>query len=278
MAYTELQLEQANNSELASSKPIFATDHRSVNGKLIDEMFDPQSRANLFAGLGSLASPLSTDGLFVIRGGVAYLIPASVLDFVQNFTDLSDVAIPTPVDGQVVYYEAATQKFKLKSINDIAGGVVFVANIAGLPVTGTSDIIYVSLSTTEPSRLFYWNGSAYVDLYAGIKSDVVSTSTVGATITLDFANKLKRKFVGSASFSTPKTIAYSNETNAIEYTAMLNITDVAAVLTLESNTLCNAAGWDTGAKTWTPPYSGKFKLNAEKDGTDFWLEIREAFS
>lgn len=107
---------------------------------------------------------------------------------------------------------------------------------------------------------------------------ILSVATTSGTITFDFGNQVNRKFVGATSFATPKTIAYSNSGFANEYRAMFDITNVAAVLTFPGSTICNAAGWDSTGKTWTPTYEGKYKFKADFDGTNWWLEVNEAYS
>lgn len=214
MAFTKAQLEAANNTELASEKPILASDHRSVNQKVIDQLYDAQALANAFNLLTTLSTPLANDSIFVIRDGVAYKMPASVLDFVQNFRDLSDVNIPTPVDGQVVYYNSVSSKFELKSINDIAGGVIFVANEASLPVTGTSDILYVTTSSTESTRFFYWNGSSY----SKVNDSITNETDVRYFVQEDFISdtlEFNPSSNGTGAGSAYSTYGYNSTENAL---------------------------------------------------------------
>jgi hypothetical protein len=198
MAFTKAQLEAANNTELASDKPILASDHRSVNQKVIDQLYDAQALGNNFNALSSLSTPLANDSIFVIRDGVAYKMPASVLDFVQNFRDLSDVNIPTPVDGQVVYYNETTDKFELRSINEIAGGFIFVNSESDLPTTGISDVIYVTLNEIEKivisnpnfqSSLSPWSNSGSGENW------VYASNNINCTITGSNSTKVLRQFI-----------------------------------------------------------------------------------
>lgn len=229
MAYTEAQLKAISDSNIATGQtpPIPAVKHRVVNNALIQELFDFQGLANRFAGLTELGSPASDDQIFVIRGGVAYLIDASTLDFVQQLTDLSDVNIVAPANDAIVYWNESEGKFKAK-------------------------------------------------VFDAFSVSVQSVVTTGGAITLNFDGQVNRKFVGATSFAAPKTIAYSNAGFANEYTIMVEVTDIAAVITFPAGTISNAAGWSSLA--WTPSYTGKFKFKADYDGTSWWLEVNEAFN
>lgn len=79
MAYTKAQLEALKNSILASAQPITAAQHRSMVQNIIDEMFDPQSRGNLLAGVQADGIIVEGDTALVIRSGQAYLMPLSAL-------------------------------------------------------------------------------------------------------------------------------------------------------------------------------------------------------
>jgi len=106
--------------------------------------------------------------------------------------------------------------------------------------------------------------------------DLVSPSTASGTITFDFELKQSRRFQGSASFSTPKTIAFSNDTNALSFEFFFNITDAAAVLTFPSTVKMDDIRWDTGAKEWTPDDTGWFKGHAEFNGTNWLIDISKS--
>jgi hypothetical protein len=110
MAYTKAQLEALKNSLLASSKPIPATDHREMEQALIDELFSPQSRADVLDGIGDTTLDTGQDEFFIFRNGVAYKVPAS---FVQPglLELLEDCLIITPSDGQVLMYDAGLEKW-----------------------------------------------------------------------------------------------------------------------------------------------------------------------
>lgn len=106
--------------------------------------------------------------------------------------------------------------------------------------------------------------------------DDATIDTSGGTITFNFQEVVSRIFIGNASFATPKTIAYSEATNALKFEFLFQVTNVAAVLTLQSNSLVNAiAGiWDSTGKTWTPNDIGRYVLEGTYDGTNWWIKIR----
>lgn len=86
MAYTKPELEGLKNTLLASGQPIPASQHRTFEQALIDELFDAQSRGDLLADVNSSVSNQSDDLYFVIRGGVAYLVPSPVSAFDRVIT------------------------------------------------------------------------------------------------------------------------------------------------------------------------------------------------
>lgn len=78
---TEAQLETLVNTLLASGQPdkIMAVKHRQVENAIIEELFDVQSRGDLFKDLTELLSYSSGLKLILIKNGVAKLIDASLL-------------------------------------------------------------------------------------------------------------------------------------------------------------------------------------------------------
>lgn len=104
-----------------------------------------------------------------------------------------------------------------------------------------------------------------------------SVDTTGATLTIDFGSGVlaySRRFFGSASFATPKTIALANNTNANHFTFIFEITDVAATLTFP-------AGFKSGdfrynnptALMFTSTETGIFKVTGDYTGTSWILEF-----
>lgn len=99
----------------------------------------------------------------------------------------------------------------------------------------------------------------------------VTVSTAGSTITMDMNGRRHRKFVGSASFSTPKTIALSNDTAIEEIIFFFSVTDVNAELTMPSSFVMSDINFD--GSIWTPPATGKFMLGGSYDGTEIGVFI-----
>lgn len=105
--------------------------------------------------------------------------------------------------------------------------------------------------------------------------DSATPSTSGGTITLDCNDQVQRMFVGSASFATPKTIALSNDSNALVINFVFTITNVAGVLTfpstfkMESFEQTALARWDDTAHTFTISGTGRHQFSATWDGTNW---------
>lgn len=104
--------------------------------------------------------------------------------------------------------------------------------------------------------------------------DIVSSDTTGATITLDFGTTVlaySRRFFGSASFATPKTIALASNTNANHFTFIFTITDVAATLTFPASFKSS----DTRflSLVFTSSETGTFKATADFDGTSWYIDF-----
>lgn len=98
-----------------------------------------------------------------------------------------------------------------------------------------------------------------------------SVDTTGATIFLTFGNGVlayQRRFAGSASFATPKTIDLSFNTNANYFSFIFNITDVAATLTFDATFISSDPRW--ASLTFTSLETGIFKAVAYKSGPN-WL-------
>lgn len=106
--------------------------------------------------------------------------------------------------------------------------------------------------------------------------DSATPSTAGSTITLDMNNQIQRLFVGSASFSTPKTLAISNATNALVFNFHFQITNIAATLTLPSGWLMSDALF--ASNVWTPVTTGLYELGGSFDGTNWKIKIMGPFN
>lgn len=126
----------------------------------------------------------------------------------------------------------------------------------------------------------YRNASTFssVDYVQAIYDSVLnstSASTAGATITIDLNDQRQRMFVGSASFSTAKTIAFSNDGNALVFDVFFEVTNVAAVLTMPASVIMADVNFD--GDDWTPPSTGKYEMGGTWDGTNWWVKIMGPF-
>lgn len=104
----------------------------------------------------------------------------------------------------------------------------------------------------------------------------VSVDTTGATITLTFGNGVlaySRRFYGSASFATPKTIALAFNTNANHFSFIITITDVAATLTFPAG--FKSSDTRFAALVFTSLETGTFKITADYDGTSWYVDFSE---
>ena len=170
-----------------------------------------------------------------------------------------------------------------------------IETIGGGSITGsgtTNEIAYFTGSTaiaslavaTYPSltELSYVKGvsSALQTQLNGKEPTLTSssTSTAGATITLDLNSLTQKMFTGSATFSTSKTIAFSNATNALVFNFQFEITSVAGTLVFPSNVVMSDTNWNTSTQTWTPPNTGQYECGGTYDGTNWKVKILGPFN
>ncbi len=129
---TQAALEALKNSLLASGQPITAAIHRTWGQKIIDELYDGQSRGDVLSTVTQVVSLNSVDYVLVIRSGVAKLVPQSVFtvaNFVLFTTATSTTAYTgTPSPALTGY--ANGQKFQIKAHATSTGAVTL--NVSGL--------------------------------------------------------------------------------------------------------------------------------------------------
>lgn len=115
--------------------------------------------------------------------------------------------------------------------------------------------------------------NAIYDFLVKYTIDQDTPSTAGSTITLDMNSQIQRSHVGSASFSTPKTLALSNTTNSLFFNFFFEVTDVAAVLTWPSDWI--SSNVDFNGTTWTPPSTGKYEFGGSFNDTsnEWYIKI-----
>lgn len=113
MAFTKAQLEALKNSQLASAQPISAAIHRAFAQNIIDELYDAQSRGNLLSGVQTDGTTEVGDTILLIRGGQAYLVPASIFGGAgATLAGLGDVIIADPQDEDILTYDAVSGKWE----------------------------------------------------------------------------------------------------------------------------------------------------------------------
>ena len=107
--------------------------------------------------------------------------------------------------------------------------------------------------------------------------DIYSADTSGATITLDFGTNIlaySRRFYGSASFATPKSIVLGNSTNANHFTFFFEITALAATLTFPAGYKSGDSRYNNPtALMFTSSETGIFKVTGEYNGSSWILEF-----
>jgi hypothetical protein len=97
---------------------------------------------------------------------------------------------------------------------------------------------------------------------------VVDTS--GTTVVLDFEDTLKGSFTGSVTFAAPRTITRANESRAIEYDFMFEVTAVDVPIDFGSDTRSPDARFLDGV--FTPADVGLYKVKGTRYGPGgLWL-------
>lgn len=110
--------------------------------------------------------------------------------------------------------------------------------------------------------------------------DRVGVATAPADIALNMSAKKQRMFIGDASFNTPKNISITNANNAIEFWTQLELTDVAAVLSLiGGNFISNDVRWNSATDEFTLIVGdeGILWIHGLYDGTDWNLTFDTVF-
>lgn len=115
-------------------------------------------------------------------------------------------------------------------------------------------------------------------LTIGTPLESVSVTTTGGTVTLDFDlgdydDAVQKMFIGSNAFSSSKTLAFSNNSNALFFNLHIDITVGAALVCSSCIMLSSESTWDSGSDTWTPTEDGKYELGGSWDGTAWKLKV-----
>ncbi len=132
-----------------------------------------------------------------------------------------------------------------------------VKTFSGANVYGTPASITLTNATGLPGSTGITGRITESNLTAAYLFDVASISTAGGTVTLDMNNQNSRAFYGSASFSTPKTLAMSNIVSGKGlFQVVLSLTDLAAVLTVPGDWQMADIHFDGSA--FTPSETGAY--------------------
>lgn len=109
---------------------------------------------------------------------------------------------------------------------------------------------------------------------------VITPSTAGATITLDFSTRQQAVFVGSASFATAKAIALANDSAAVKFDLAVQITDTAATMDFGASTVfkSNHNDWTPGTQLFSPSQTGFILITGTKVGSNWWLIFEYGFT
>lgn len=138
-------------------------------------------------------------------------------------------------------------------------------NVGAVANDHTGDPLRTAMQKTEAN---------FSELYA---TDLLAVSTSGSTITLTFGNGVaahQRRFVGSSSFATPKTIVFASDSEANHFTFIFNITALAATLTFPSGCKSGDGRFNSpSALIFTSTETGIFKVTGDYDGTSWILEF-----
>jgi len=140
--------------------------------------------------------------------------------------------------------------------------------ISELPIAGT-------LTGAEIFELLQGGVNKQSDLnnvISLVQPDFVQSvvDTSGDTITLDFENTLKGSFTGSVTFLAPRTVVRANESRAIEYDFMFDVTDVNFAIDFGSDTRSPDSRFVGGV--FTPEDVGLYKVKGTRYGPGgLWL-------
>jgi hypothetical protein len=243
MAYSKSQLEALKNSLLSSTSDITASEHRQVEQAIIDEMYDAQSRADLFASLATILVPQATDKLFVFRNGVAGLIETSILDFVQNLSQLQDVNIESPLNEAIVHYNPTTQKFEAKTLDQFS--ISYNANALRDALQGLIGVNRLDASAIKnlPSTTAVQTVNGKTPTLGDVTLDA---DEIAETATRQYASPTEKAF-WSSKYDTPSQVRDAlqglNGNNRLDASAIKNLPAGISGEFLRKNVTLNAHGF-----------------------------------
>lgn len=226
----------------------------------------------------SLVDSITANNPFTDDDSYTWASPITAVAGTTTLTGTPSPVITAYATGQVFKIKAGSTTTGSATLNfsSIGAKKLYVTPTVqaggGSLVINTIYIIVYDATLDSAAGGFLIIGSSLSDF------DSATPSTAGGTITFDLESKTRRVFVGSASFGSAKTIALSNNSNALEIDFILDISNVAAILTFPSSFLMSDVRWEaTGAKQWEPDSTGKFKGHAIFNGTNWLLDITNPY-
>lgn len=194
----------------------------------------------------------------------------------NTYTVTGNVGISSYVAGQLIpvtFTNANTSTTVTLNVNSV--GATSIKDNAGAD-PGIGDIISGATYWLQHDGTNYRIvGSSAIGSSGGFEEpyriSLETVSTAGSTITMDMGDKKQRLFIGSAAFSSAKTLAMTNVDSAVAFTSFFEITNTAAVLTLPGDWVSGDPGLSGG--DWTPPVTGKYEINGTWDGTEWSIKF-----
>lgn len=212
-----------------------------------------------------------------------YLRGTRTVDGVSNLA-----SVQTDDNSLIIFNSATPFNFtldqltadsKISFVNIGAGAVTFIDG-SGVTLVGSA-VLPGAVNTDYPTALVFYISATTPRIVSGKnKIDLATASTAAGTITLDCNGQVERVFVGSASFSSSKTVALSNDTNALVIDFIFTITNVAGTIDFPSTFTMQTSDsrWNDASHRFTPSLTGKHEFNAVWDGTDWLLSVTSIYA
>jgi hypothetical protein len=234
---------------------------------------------------GTTSLNVNTDGAIPLKDaegnnfGIGDLAANSIHAFYYDGTNFREISgsgggggagtVNSGTQYRLAYYATTTDA--VSEAGAITAAKALKSDANGVPThfdTSTepslTELTYVKGVTSAIQTQFTWKESLLTSN---------SSSTASGTVTLDMNSVTQRMFIGSASFATSKTIAFSNDGSALVFSFQFEVTNVAGTLVFPSNAVMADTNWNTGTQTWTPPGTGKYVCTGVFDGTDWKVNI-----